>query len=157
MFVSSYNTYIQTNTSDKVARQRTEQTENKSKSFGSKLSQTVSSIDSKTSNLPVNYISTNQVLNNKQEIDEKQNTLVNTTKNLTNKFTSQNSLINAKNAYENNSKMFSLFQKPHATLDQTPSIKNTLPEEPMDVKESNLRHKMVNTYIDNDNYYKITA
>ena len=53
--------------------------------------------------------------------------------------------------------MFSLFQKPHATLDQTPKLENTIPKEPSDIKELNMRHKMVNTYIANDNYYKITA
>ena len=160
MFVSSYSTYIQTNTSDKVAKDRVGGTDGKSKSFSSKLVQNVHSGVVESSDLPVNYISKNLVLKNKQLLQNQKKYLdepENSTKELTNKFSLQNSLINAKDAYEKNSIMFSLFQKPHATLNQTPKLEDTLPREPSDIKELNMRHKMVNTYIANDNYYKITA
>ena len=156
MFVSSYSTYIQANTSDKAARQGVKRVDGESKSFKSSLEESISTANFESSNLPIDYISKNKVLNNKQLL-ENQNSLENTTKSLTDKFGLQNSLVGAKGAYESNSKMFSLFQKPHATLDQTPKIENTLPKEPKDIKELNMRYKMVNTYVANDNYYKITA
>ena len=160
MFVSSYSTYIQPNTSDKANRQRVEKPDNKSKSFESSLDKNLSATDFKSSNLPIDYVSNNKVLRNKQFLEGQSQQFSETQDNLkkfTNKFITQNSLINAKDAYENNSKMFSLFKKPHATLNQTPNIENTLPKEPQDIKELNMRNLMVNTYISNDNYYKITA
>jgi len=153
MFVSSYSTYVQPNTSDQTTRQRVEKLNDKSKSFESSLEKNLSATDFKSSNLPIDYVSNNKVLRNKQFLED-QSQQFNGTQN---KFSTQNSLINAKDAYENNSKMFSLFKKPHAVLNQTPNIENTLPKEPKDIKELNMRNLMVNTYISNDNYYKITA
>ena len=157
MFVSSYSTYIQTDTSDKINKQRVYKADSETKAFDSKLKENTSSIDFKKSNLPVDYISKKQVLSNKQQLNTSENSFQKKTKNLINKFTLQNSLINVNTAYTSNSKMFSLLKKPHAILDQTPNIHNTLPKEPMDIKELNMRHIMVNTYIANDNYYKVTA
>ena len=158
MFVSSYSTHIQTSNSDKVAKQQQlDKRESNAKSFSEKLSSTSQPRSFKTSNIPVDYISKGLVLNNKQELENKQNNTKNETKNNLNKFTTKNSLINAKNAYEGNSKMFSLFTIPNIALNQTPSVEQTLPKEPQDIKELNMRHKMVNTYLANDNYYKVTA
>ncbi|MCD4668509.1 MAG: hypothetical protein K8R44_08010 [Sulfurimonas sp.] len=157
MFVSSYSTYVPTNTSDKVAKQKVYKADDKLKAFDSALKEDTSNIDFKKSNLPVDYISKKQVLHNKQQLNIVENSSQRKTKNLTKKFDLQNSLINADSAYKSNLKMFSLLKKPHATIDQTPNIQNTLPKEPMDIKELNMRHIMVNTYIANDNYYKVTA
>ncbi|MDQ7059897.1 MAG: hypothetical protein Q9M43_01665 [Sulfurimonas sp.] len=111
----------------------------------------------KTTALHVDYISTKAVLRNKQVLDKAQNKVQETTQENVKNFTQQNSLINSKGAYEGNSKMFSLFKLPSTSLNQTPSFEKTLPQEPKEVKELNMRHKMVNTYIANDNYYKVTA
>lgn len=164
MFVSSYSTYINTNASDKAAKQRYDKSGAESKSFDSELSKKNSSLSFKSSNLPIDYISKSQFLHNKQELEfqkqqlqEPQNKTLNQTKEMMNKFSGQNSLLSAKSAYESNSKMFSLFQKPHATLDQTPKTDKKLPLKTQEAKENNLRHLMVNTYIANDKYYQVTA
>mgnify|MGYP000442045682 CR=1 FL=1 len=156
MFVSSYSTYIQTNSSDKTYRDRIEKPKVGQGSFSKELTKVSSELDTKTSS-PINYISQKQVLHNKQELTRQENKLEDSIKDSINKFTNQNSLLSSRSAYESNSKMFSLFKIPQVALNQTPSIDNTLPKEPRDIKELNMRHKMVNTYIANDNYYKITA
>lgn len=157
MFVSSYSTYIQTNNSDKISKERIEKPKVGQDSFSKKLDEVSSDIGVKTSSLPVNYISQKQTLHNKQEIVFQEDKLQSSIKDNIDKFKNQNVLVNSKNAYESNTKMFSLFKIPQVALNQTPSIDNTLPKEPRDIKELNMRHKMVNTYIENDSYYKITA
>lgn len=157
MFVSSYNTHIQTSNSEKTAKQRFEKQESDAKSFSSKLSSNSQISSLQSSSIPVDYILKGLVLNNKQELENKKNNTKDELKSDINKFTKRNSLINAKASYEGNSKMFSLFQVPSTTLNQTVLPENTLPKEPQDIKELNLRHKMVNTYISNDSYYKVTA
>ena len=164
MFVSSYNTYIHTNASDKSAKQRFEKADVDSKSFNSELKKDDSSVHFKNPNLPIDYIAKSQVLNNKYELEAQKQQFeeqiprdLNKTKDTINKFSGQNSLLNAKNAYENNSKMFSLIKIPHSTLDQTPKVDKEMPKKAQEAKELSMRHLMVNTYIANDNYYQITA
>ena len=158
MFVSSFSTFIQTNASERVAKQKIDKQELDNKSFSSKLSTATQSYTSPTtSTIPNNFISKSLVLNNKQDLAQQQNSTNNLAKNDLDNFSIKNSLINAKSAYEGNSKMFSLISVPSTALNQTPSIEKTLPPEPRDIKELNMRHKMVNTYIANDNYYKVTA
>jgi hypothetical protein len=157
MFVSSYNTYIQTNNSDKISKERTENLKLGQDSFSAKLNKVSSDLGLKTSSIPVNYISQKQILHNKQEIRFQEDKLQGSIKNNIDKFKNQNILMSSKSAYDSNSKMFSLYRIPQVALNQTPSIDNTLPKEPRDIKELNMRHKMVNTYMANDNYYKITA
>jgi len=53
--------------------------------------------------------------------------------------------------------MFSLLVKPKQTINQTPKIDQKMPIEAQDAKESVIRSTMVNAYIANDNYYRITA
>lgn len=157
MFVSSYSTFIQTNTTQKVAKDRVENSRIEPSSFNKILSKEIPATNIKSVQLPVDYISKSVVLNNKQELEKQQNKQIDSQKNSLSAFTGQNSLINAKSAYESNSKMFSLLKIPTTTLHQTPSLDSTLPAEPREMKELNMRHKMVNTYLANDNYYKVTA
>ena len=157
MFVSSYNTYIQTNSSDKISKEKIEKPKLGQDSFSSKLNEVSSELGVKTSSIPINFLSQKQILHNKQEIVFQQDKLQRSIKENVDKFKNQNILVNSKSAYESNTKMFSLFRIPQVALNQTPSIDNTLPKEPRDIKELNMRHKMVNTYMSNDNYYKITA
>lgn len=63
----------------------------------------------------------------------------------------------AKLAYVENSSLFSLQIKPKVTLNQTPSINTSLSSKAQEAQESILKNRMLNTYIANDNYYKITA
>ncbi|WP_455757800.1 hypothetical protein [Sulfurimonas sp.] len=164
MYVSSYSTYIQTNASDKTTKQRVEKPSSEFKTFESKTNKNDTVVSYKNPNLPVDYISKSQVLNNKQEVEYQKQQLqepnqnsANTTKEKINQFSGHNSLINAKSAYESNSKMFSLFAKPHVALDQTPTIDKKLPKKAQDAKELSMKNLMVNTYIANDNYYQVTA
>ena len=164
MFVSSYSTYIHPNTSERTARQRFEKQGSESQKFNIKSSESESDVNFKSSNLPIDYILKSNTFSNKQELELQKQQLkessdidLSKTKNNLSKFNEPNSLLNAKNAYESNSEMFSLFQKPHPTLDQTPKIDLQLPKQAQEVKEINLRHSMVNTYIQNDRYYQITA
>jgi len=163
MFVSSYSTYIQSDISTKENRQRLEKPSAES-DFSSKLSKASSSVDFKSSVTPIDYISKSQAHTNKQEIAYQQEKLknpeskiLNDTKETLNKFTAHSSLTSAKNAYENINKAFTAFSKNTATLNQTPQMDNNLPEEAQEAKELSMRYKMVNTYISNDNYYRITA
>jgi len=150
MFVSSYSTYVNVNSSQKIDKKEPSQKEGSS--FADKLSsKTIPNISVATS-LPVNYISNYKALNNQQKLE--QDNLQNKEKT---KFTKINATVSAKDAYTDNSKVFSFLIKPKATLDQTPKIDKRLPENIQEIKEQNLRNTMVNTYISNENYHKITA
>ena len=164
MFVSSYSTFIQTNDSQKTAKNRVEKPSSDAKDFSVKLKENIGHVAYKTSNIPINHISQSQVFNNKQELDsqtkklqDKNNKTTNTTKEMISKFNGKSSLMNLSSTYTSNTTMFSLMRKPHTAFDQTPHIEKTLPEEPKDIKELNMRHKMVNAYIANENYYRVTA
>jgi len=151
MFVSSYNTYIATNPSDKSSTQRLESKSSSRESFESKLKEYSLLESNSTQNLPINYISNYKAFSNKQKLqddfEDKE----------TKKFTKINTLNSAKDAYGENSKLFSLFLEPKLTQSQTPQIDKSLPSELQSAQEKQLRHTMVNTYLANDNYYKITA
>ena len=164
MFVSAYNTYIQPNTSDKNIKSRFDKQNSSSASFKSKLFENSPPVDLKNSSLPVDYISKSKAFNNKLEIETQKEKLAanqekpfNDTKRTIGRFIDQSSILNAKNAYETNSKMFSLIPKPHHPLDFTPKVDTNLPQKAQETKENHLRNKMVNTYMENEIYYKITA
>jgi len=150
MHVSSYSTFINTNSSQKVQRER-EVPQKESKTSFTKLSPTPDKVLDKTSKLPINYVSDYKVLNNQQKLQEE------TPNNAKVKFSKIKTFVSAKDAYTDNSKNFSLLVKPSATLDQTPKIDKKMPQKAQDAKEAIMKHTMVNTYIANDNYYKITA
>ena len=153
MFVSSYSTYIDTSSTKRVAQERRDVEKKSSKSFSSKLLQTTPKNVTLTKELPLNYISNYKALHNRQQLQEKSSSQNSETM----KFTKLNSLSSAQVAYGDNSKMFSLVQKPKQTLDQTPKPAEYLPETAQEKQESIMRVKMVNAYISNDNYYRITA
>jgi len=65
---------------------------------------------------------------------------------------------NAQTAYKETTQPFSSMRKPKAPQQNSFSTLNlTLPQEAKNAQESLLKTKMVNTYIENDNYYKVTA
>jgi hypothetical protein len=150
MFVSSYNTYATVNNSPKVNKK--DNVESKESSFASNLSTKTISPARTTENLPVNYISDYKILSNQQKLDQNSQKTQEEKK-----YSKINASVNAKDAYSENSKMFSFLLEPKASLDQTPKVNEKLPDDLQDAQEQNLRHTMVNTYIANDNYYKITA
>lgn len=151
MFISSYSTYIGTTASDKINKQGVERSKSDSEFFSSKLSQNQTAQTDIVKNLPIDYVSNYKSFNNQQKLQEQvlsQSEI---------KFTQIKTMKSAKAAYEDNSKMFSLVRKPHIALNQTPSIDEQLPQDIQELKEKNLRHVMVNTYLANDKYYRITA
>ena len=140
VFVSSYNTYIVPSPTD------TKKTPKESKTlFTPNTQQTSASELAGKENLvklPVNFISDYKVLNNQQKLHQQ------TQQFAQKKFIKINTLQTAQIAYKANESLFSLIQKPKVALAK-PDTK--LPDSP------SLKIKVINTYIENDNYYKITA
>ena len=164
MFVSSYNTYVQTDSSVKDSRQRLEKTNSSSDAFGQKLAQKTPDLNFINSPIPNEFISKNQAHANKQEIEfqkdqlkNPQNSSTKEIKETLNKFSASNSVTSAKNAYENTNKLYSVFSKQSFSIDQTPKMDKNLPSQAHEAKELSMRSQMVNTYISNDKYYQITA
>ncbi|MFA6191675.1 MAG: hypothetical protein WC665_04905 [Sulfurimonas sp.] len=163
MFVSSYSTYIQVNASEKSARNK-EVASKEGSNFSSKLLDSQKVDVEYISNLPVDYIYKAKSFNTKLELQRQEEALKNPenefvakSKELTKEFMGNKTLQSAKNAYEDNSKIFSLIRKPHVPLDQTPQTDTRLPANVQKLQELYLRHTMVNTYAQNDKYYNITA
>lgn len=146
MFVSSYNTYIDTSTTKNTHNRRATDAKNPSDSFSTKLQTLETSNIVLSKKLPINYISNYKAIYNRQQMDHQELTQ-NKAKTT---FAKVSAMGNAKVAYEENAKTFSFLLKPKVTLNQTPKeLPNT--------KISSLKQSIVNTYIENDNYYKITA
>ncbi len=161
MFVSSYSTYVTANTSERTARTRSSDTK-QSTSFSYKRSSDPKPL--LQHNLPVDYIAKSKTLGNKIELalqkeltQDDNNKELKQLKSSIKAFDTYTTLQNAKQAYKDNSKIFSLLRIPHATLDQTPTIDKKLPSELQKLQEKSLRQEMLNTYIQNDSYYQITA
>jgi hypothetical protein len=152
MFVSSYSTYVDTNTLQKSKETQKEERKSESSAFAKQLKFNPNALQKQANQSPINYISDYKVLSNQQKLQEQ------TQHNMQKlKFSKLKAFDSAKSAYSANTKIFSLLIKPKATLDQTPRIDKKMPAEAQEAKESIIRHQMVNTYIANDNYYKITA
>lgn len=164
MFVSSYNTYINTNSSAKSVKSDVQSKEDNSKGFSSKLTESLASKSALNINSNANYISQTKVQYNKQLFDSQQQELQSSvdkefkqTTDVSNKFSAVATLAKAKTAYSENSVMFSFLRKPQVALSQTPKIDSEMPQELQELKEQKIRDTMVNTYIQNDKYYQITA
>lgn len=142
MFVSSYNTYIDTGTTKRAQDERSESLKKPSSTFESKLLATNSSEVLLDKKLPLNYISNYKALNNRQKLEHQELTQ-NPAKM---KFSKLTAMSSASSAYAENTKMFSLIQKPKQTINQTPKLDSNLP-----------KVQMINAYISNDNYHRITA
>jgi len=152
MFVSSYSTYIDTNRLQKSQETQKEERKSDSSAFAKKLNLNPAKLQQSSANIPINYISDYKVLNNQQRLQ--QETQQNTQKL---KFTKIKAFDSAKTAYSDNTKIFSLLIKPKATLNQTPRVDKKMPLNAQEAKESIMKHEMVNAYIANENYYRITA
>ena len=151
MYVSSYNTYIDTTTTDKTRRERSQDSDKSTSSFSVKpLAKTLQTIDI-SSQFPVNYISKYKALNNQQRL--KDDTLNSDRA----KFSKVKALVSSKSAYSESSKIFPLLLKTSVTLNQTPQIDKRMPINTQEAKEKIMKHTMINTYTANDNYYRITA
>ena len=64
----------------------------------------------------------------------------------------------AKNAYAESVQPFSFMKKPKMPQQKPIALRNAqLPKEAQSAQEHILKVQMVNTYIENDNYYRVTA
>jgi len=149
MFISSYNTYVQTNATDKTSKTKDIKEPQHTNSFASQFLKKPQLQKPQLSNTPINYVQDSKVFNNKQKLNqniESKQGLVNA-----NKFNFTSSLTNAKVAYTSNSNMFSIVAKPKPSLSQEQNIKND--------PSSTIYKKLsaINTYLSNDKYYQITA
>ena len=151
MFVSSYNTYVSTNNSDRTSNQRVDKAKPSTGSFESKLEQSGVLESKNTQNLPITYISNYKAFSNKQKLQEQFQNKDEI------KYNKVNAMKNAQSAYKDNSVMFSFLLEPQMTQSQTPQIDQKLPSDLQKAQEQNMRHAMVNTYLANDKYYRITA
>ena len=150
MFVSSYNTYIHTNTTDKTAKSKETANSSSAKSFQSHLLQTSQTPKLQTNTTPINYVESSKVFQNKQKLQqnvESKNELSNV-----NKFNTFSAVKTAQVAYTNNSKIFSIVAKPKPSL---PATQN-LPRED-EISKLKAKFNAINTYLLNDSYYRITA
>ncbi len=154
MFVSAYSTYLNTNSVNKTAKERDTSLPTKPFSLNETLKSGLST-SKLLQDTPVNYLSHNKIISTKQRIYQQleQNSAQ---KNIE-KFTNINSQIHAPTSYTENTKMFPLTLRDQLTLKGKDPVDKTLPKELQELKESNLKTLMVNTYIANDKYYKITA
>jgi len=153
MFVSSYNTYIDTSATQRTQKEKNNSVKKPTEPFALKLNQPLKEEITQTQKLPINYISKYKSLNTKQEL-QKQN-LANDPAKM--KFTKISSLASAQVAYGENSKLFSLLIKPKPTLNQTPKLDKQLPEDAQKAQANTMKNVMLNAYIANENYYRITA
>ena len=144
MFVSAYSTYVSTNTNDKLNKPKFDEQKVQDKPFSKILVSAPALLAYDTKNIPINYISNYKSFNNKQklldsEIKSKDEV----------KFKKMSDVKNAKTSYESNSHMFSLMSVPKEPINNIPRIN--------EVNLDNMKHKMVNTYLENDKYYQLTA
>ena len=139
MFVSSYNTYIN------PSHIESKKAQNREGKFSFKKEETTSTdLPEKfaEAKLPISYISDLKVLRNQQRLQEQTQQPQKT------KFTKVATLQNAQVAYSENSTMFSLLRKPKVPL-------GAMHHNP--VSSRGIQQNALNTYIANDNYYKVTA
>ncbi|ADN08646.1 hypothetical protein [Sulfurimonas autotrophica] len=148
MFVSSYNTYIAHKPSTKIEESTQRENEKSSSSEKKLFSTELEKVVSSSAKIPLNYISSYKSLNN-QQLLQQQNELNKDYSKI--KFEKINKITSAQNAYSENSKLFPLLQKPKIALAQ--EVK-----QPKNIQQNSvLKQKFINTYIANDNYYKVTA
>jgi len=144
MYVSSFNTFVQATTTNKIASQKIDYS--KGDSFNKALTKNSHVALLSNQNPTINYISKNNYFTSKLEQKEyQQDAGV-----LSKKFKESHRTQDAKKAYEENSNISFLFQKVDVTISDTKTYNSK-------VAEKNAYSEMINTYIENDKYFQITA
>ncbi|MDD2790846.1 MAG: hypothetical protein PHU40_09315 [Sulfurimonas sp.] len=152
MFVSSYTTYVQTNTQNKVPQQKEYDSKNSSE-FAIKFSQQTPESLQQKSAAPLDYISKNNTFYTKLILEKNLDEQSKQTKELTNKFTQQSVLQDAKNAYVQLPKATSFFKETLNSFTKTQESDATSLDQTQELKEKNIRKSMINTYTANEDYY----
>ena len=141
MYISSYNTYIDSSTSQRVQKNSDESSKKTSTLFKLNPNSETQVLNSSLDKLPINYISNYKALSTKQRLEE---TFQKTTSKSI--FSTINKNNTAQTSYSENSRIFSLILKPKQTLDQTPKIDFSLNQEVQKGHEGIIREAMINTY-----------
>ncbi|MBN2781839.1 MAG: hypothetical protein JXQ66_01200 [Campylobacterales bacterium] len=150
MFVSSYSTFIHNININKTRPTTETKFDEKQKSnFKVNLEEHNSKVltSKPDASTPINYISNYKAFANQQKLQNDEKLF--SSKKDSEKFSSINSLKNAKESYEVNSRMFPRVRIPHITL-------SNVMQDTIDLPKA-LQNTMVNTYIDNERYFQITA
>jgi len=160
MFISSYSTYLQTNNSKKTSEKNSDKDNQNISSFKQHTKKSSSLFISQNNNIDINYISKNQSFI-KQKIEFQREKLnkpnKNNNLNITQSFKGAKKLLNARQAYSDNSKFHSFLKKPKHVLNQQTKIDLNLPNTTLETQNSFAKIKMINTYISNNQYYLVTA
>jgi len=145
MYVASYVTYISPFQSTKVNVQRDESAEKKGTSFSlEQKKQSTNTLQTEKYTPKETYLPHYNFLRQQQpnkELDA---------------FEKMKNYQDAKVAYKENSQMYSLARKPKSVIGG-PKIDLQIPKEAQEAKKSISKQEMINTYIENENYYRITA
>lgn len=147
MFISLYSTYIAPSSVEKKEKYGYVASQESHNSFSEQLFQDTPVEPYTNQNLGITYISNYKSFANQQKL---QNTFQDNTdfylkKTLT--------MENAKNAYTQNTKPFSIFQEKTFIFDLTPKIDKNEPKELQSAKEKVLRNSMIQTYRANEHYF----
>ena len=149
MFISSYNTY---NDISNLQKNNKNKSDRKGSVFTQYRQKSIKTFNNNALYIkPISYLYSSKTFNNKYRLQEQ-----NSQKSQI-KFTKLTSISHARDAYEESSKIYSFFKSTNISINQTPKINKNLPQELKKLKTENLRHTMLDTYIENDKYYKITA
>jgi len=146
MYVSSYNSYIPNISSSKTdSKEKKESKEIESSNSFSIEKGRRSSLDEK--NLPVkqNYQTQYNYFRDRTSYKEFDT------------FDKIKKYNNAKEAYTENARLFSLTQKPKAVIGNITLPDRHLSKEVQETKAKLTKQKLINIYVENDNYYKVTA
>jgi len=151
MYIRSYSTYISAYTQNKTNPSKEDSNSNikKTTSFNlEKAQQDLILVKNKENNftksLQENHIPTSTIFR-----QQKENKDLNT-------FTEIKKYQNAQLAYSENATLYSLAQKPKRVIGSI-KIDLQLPQEAQVAKASLSKKDMINTYLENENYYRITA
>jgi len=146
MYVSSYSSYIPNISSSKTdTRDKKEQESDHSRSKFTIHQQTKSPLAEKNLTIDQNYQSKYNFFR-----DSSANKDLDHLKKIKN-------YNDAKTAYSDNSKLFALSYKPKAVIGNVTLVDRNLPKEAQETKEKIQKQKLINIYVENDNYYRVTA
>ncbi|MDD2906873.1 MAG: hypothetical protein WBK95_08105 [Sulfurimonas sp.] len=152
MFVSSYTTYVQTSTQNKPSQSKEYDSKNSS-GFSTKLSQKTSETTFQKPAVALDYISKNNTFYTKLVLEKNLDEQSRETKELSNKFTQQSVLQDAKTAYSQAPKVTSFFREALNSFTKTQESESPISDQTQELQEKQMRKLMINTYTANENYY----
>ncbi|DAB29240.1 MAG TPA: hypothetical protein CFH84_10615 [Sulfurimonas sp. UBA12504] len=152
MFVTSYTTYVQTNTQNKAPQSKEYDSKNSSE-FTTKFSQKTAETVVQKPAVPLDYISKNNTFYTKLALEQNLDEQSKQTKELSNKFTQQSVLIDTKNAYTQTPKATYFFKEAYNSFTKTQPIDAKTLDQTQELQKKQMRKLMINTYTANENYY----